>query len=428
MNQIRISDDLITQCMHCGMCLSVCPTYALTGLERSSPRGRIRLMKSVMDGTIAITRTFVEEMNFCLDCQACETACPAGVRYGTMVETARTMIDDNRRGFNLKRFVLRNIVAKRGILLFFARLIRIYQKIGLEKLALSVLSIISPSLKKRAQLMPRVSNKFSIEVLPEIKEPNGVARGSVAILTGCVMDVFYADVNLDTVDVLLKNGWRIVIPHQQVCCGSLSAHNGDHHTARDLARRNIEVFEKARADYIVVNSAGCGAFMKQYGELLSDDSEYKERAQQISNKVKDFSEFLYETGFILPESKVDAPITYHEACHLVHAQKVSVQPRSIVKQISGDKYHELNESTWCCGSAGIYNVTHYDHASKLLERKIANIKTTDASIVITGNPGCMGQISHGVKKENLNIEVLHPATILRRLYGFDKRRKQMDDK
>ncbi|MGB9693600.1 MAG: (Fe-S)-binding protein, partial [Fervidobacterium sp.] len=399
MSEIRISDDLLTQCMHCGMCLSVCPTYALTGLERSSPRGRIRLMKSVMDGTIAITTTFVEEMNFCLDCQACETACPAGVKYGLLVETARTMIDDNRRAFNLKRFILKNIVTKRKILFFTAKLLRIYQKIGLDKLALFILSIISPSLKKRAELMPRISDKFSIEVLPEISQPGGAVRGTVAVLTGCVMDVFYADVNFDTVEVLLKNGWETVIPHQQVCCGSLSAHNGDHHTARELARKNIEAFEKSRADYIVVNSAGCGAFMKQYAELLSDDPEFKERARLFSTKIKDFSEFLYETSFTLPESKVDIPITYHEACHLVHAQKVSVQPRSIVKEISGDKYRELNEASWCCGSAGIYNVIHYDEALKLLERKIANIKRTNASIVITGNPGCMGQISYGVRKD-----------------------------
>lgn len=381
-------------------------------------------MKNVMEGIIPITETFVKEMNFCLDCQACETACPAGVRYGTLVEMARTVIDDNQTGFNLKRFILRNVVSKQRILHFTAKLLRIYQKSKLEKLVLFILGIISPSIKKRAELLPRVSNRFAIEVLPEISEPGGIARGSVAVLTGCVMDVFYADVNFDTVDVLLKNGWRVVIPKQQVCCGSLSAHNGDHHKARDLARKNIEIFDKSRADYIVVNSAGCGAFMKQYGELLSDDDEFKERAQLFSSKVKDFSEFLYETGLTFPKTKVSVPITYHEACHLVHAQKVSLQPRSIIKEVSGNNYQELNESTWCCGSAGIYNVIHFNEASRLLERKLDNIKKTGASIVVTGNPGCMGQISYGVKKEKLNIEVLHPATILRRLYDPDNKKKQ----
>ncbi|MCL5034813.1 MAG: (Fe-S)-binding protein [Bacteroidetes bacterium] len=415
-----ISDDLLTQCMHCGLCLPVCPTYALTGLERSSPRGRIRLMKSVMEGKIPLSDAFVEEMNFCLDCQACETACPAGVKYGELVESARVFVDEQRKGFNLKRFVLRKIVVRKGALRLVARVTRFYQASRIEKVVLGVLRLFSRRLYNRAKLLPRISKEFAIDVLPEVAEPKENARGTVAVLTGCVMDVFYAGVNRDTVDVLLENGWRVAVPQDQVCCGSLNAHNGDSETPKALARKNIEVFEKSGAEYYVINSAGCGAFMKQYGEILADDAEFAERAKRFSSKVKDFSEFLYQTGYKKPEAHICKSTVYHEACHLVHAQRVSAEPKSIVKELSGNEFHELNEATWCCGSAGIYNVVRYEDASKLLDRKMKNIKDSGAEVVVTGNPGCMAQIGAGAKNEKLDIEAVHPATVLNRLYKSGK--------
>ncbi len=416
----EISDDLLTQCMHCGLCLSVCPTYALTGLERSSPRGRIRLMKSVMEEKLPISDAFVEEMNFCLDCQACETACPAGVRYGELVESARVFVEQKRKGFNLKQFILKRIVVRKRTLRLVARAARFYQKSGMESAVLGALKLFSRRLYHRAKLMPRISSEFAFDVLPAVADPKDTRRGTVAVLTGCVMDVFYADVNKDTVDVLLENGWRVVIPQGQVCCGSLNAHNGDGETPRLLARKNIEVFEKTGAEYYVINSAGCGAFMKQYGEVLAGDPEFSERAKKFSAKVKDFSEFLVQTGFKKPEAHISKATVYHEACHLVHAQKVSAEPKSIVRELSGDQFHELNEATWCCGSAGIYNVVRYEDAAKLLDRKMSNIKDSGARLVVTGNPGCMAQIGAGIANENLDIEALHPATVLNRLYKSGK--------
>lgn len=415
-----ISDDLLTQCMHCGLCLSVCPTYALTGLERSSPRGRIRLMKSVMEGKIPISDAFVEEMEFCLDCQACETACPAGVKYGELVESARVFVEEKRTGFSLKQFILTKIVVKRGKLRLAAKLVGFYEKSRIEKVVLGILKLFSSRLYHRAKLLPRVSHEFAFDALPEVTDPKADVRGTVAILTGCVMDVFYADVNRDTLDVLVENGWRVVIPQGQVCCGSLNAHNGDGKTPHMLARKNIEAFEQSGADYYVINSAGCGAFMKQYGEILAHDDEFAARAKKFSAKVKDFSEFLYETGYKKPAAGIDKATVYHEACHLVHAQKVSAQPKAIVMQLSGENFSELNEATWCCGSAGIYNVTRYEDASKLLDRKMKNIKESNAEVVVTGNPGCMAQIGAGIKKDGLNIEALHPATVLNRLYKSGK--------
>lgn len=412
---VEISDDLLTQCMHCGLCLPVCPTYSLTGMERSSPRGRIRLMKSVMEGLLPVTEAFKDEMYFCLDCQACQTACPAGVKYGALVESARALVE-TKKHLRLKDLIIRNVVERRWVLRIFARLVKFYKDSWFEKIALAFLKRFSPSMFGRAGLMPAVSTEFAFETIPEVNEPSGEVRGTVAVLTGCVMDIFYGDVNRDTVEVLLRNGWRVVIPQAQVCCGSLGGHNGDAEYSKRLAKKDIAAFEESGADYYVINSAGCCAFMKRYGELLAGDSQFSERAKSFSSKVKEFSEFLYETGFKKPSLRIERATTYHEPCHLVHSQGISKEPRSIVEEISGDNFRELDEATWCCGSAGIYNVMRFDDASKLLARKMENIKKSGAKLVITGNPGCLAQIDSGIRKERLDIEVLHPATVLNRLY------------
>jgi glycolate oxidase iron-sulfur subunit len=367
-------------------------------------------MKNVADGSLPITDAFMDEMYFCLDCQACQTACPAGVKYGELVEPARALVE-KKKHFRLKILILRNIVEKRKMLRFLAGAIRFYQNNFLEKITLAFLKRFMPSLHARAELMPHISDELALGTIPEINEPNGNVRGSVAVLTGCVMDIFYADVNRDTVAVLLKNGWRTVIPQNQVCCGSLGGHNGDAEYSKRLAKKNIDIFEKSGADYYVINSSGCCAFMKHYGRLLSDDPKYSERAKNFSAKVKDFAEFIYLTDYKKLQCKVSEPTVYHEACHLVHTQRISEEPRSIVREIAGDNFRELNEATWCCGSAGIYNVLRFDDASKLLDRKISG-----ARIVVTGNPGCLAQIDSGIRKERLGIEVLHPATVLNRLY------------
>ncbi len=375
-------------------------------------------MKNVADGTIPITNAFMDEMYFCLDCQACQTACPAGVRYGELVESARALVEKKKR-FRLKIFIIRNVVERRGILRFLAGAMRLYQRSFLEKIILAFLKRFFPSLHGRAKLMPRISGELAFGTIPDMSEPSGDVRGTVAVLTGCVMDIFYADVNRDTVDVLLANGWRVVIPQDQVCCGSLGGHNGDAEYSKRFARKNIDAFEKSGADYFVINSAGCSAFMRRYGELLSDDSEYSPKAAQFSMKVKEFSEFIYQTGFKKPECIIDKPTVYHEPCHLVHAQEISEEPRMIISEICGNYFRELNEASWCCGSAGIYNVLRFSDASEILDRKIDNIRNSGARLVVTGNPGCMAQIDFGIKKEGLDMEVLHPATVLNRLYKND---------
>lgn len=427
--KILPDDDILQQCMHCGLCLATCPTYELTKFERSSPRGRIRLIRSVARGEMELSQTFADEMNFCLDCQACETACPAGVKYGRMVETARVVVDEagfgSKFGLFIKRFALRKIVASRNGLKIVSRLLWLYQKSGLQKFvqATGFLKIFSKRLAEIEPLAPVIANKFSDKLINEIELPEGEVKFKTAFHFGCLMNTMFADINLDTIEILKQCGCKIITPKDQACCGSLMGHNGDMDFALQLARQNIDAFEKHDYDFLISNSAGCGAFMKDYAHLLENDPEYSEKAKRFSSKVKDITEFLAEQK-PLPklEGKLDIEhnkVTYHDACHLAHAQKVVTQPREVIKNLPGLNYTELEEASWCCGSAGIYNVVRYDDAVKMLERKMSNIKNTRADIVVTGNPGCMGQLKHGTKKFTVEVEVLHPVTLIRRLLKSD---------
>lgn len=415
-------EDIAQKCLHCGLCLPTCPTYSITQNEQSSPRGRIHLIHAVHRGELNLTRNFVDEMYFCLDCQACETACPAGVRYGELVEEARNQIREEKSdtlGFRiLKSIFLKNIILSKSRIKYAARLMRLYEKSGLRDAVeqSEVLKLFSPSLHEKHMLIPRIDGKFFDDMYPEkVNSPDQV-RGRVAFLTGCIMNVSFSDIHSDALEVLLYNGFEVVIPRSQVCCGSLHAHNGELEDAKNLARKNIDVFEKYEYDALVVDSAGCSAFMKEYGKVLQDDSSYCERAQAFSKKVKEITEFLAEAGFKTPLKRLSAKVTYHEACHLVHTQKISEQPRKVISAIPGIEFVEMNESTWCCGSAGIYNIVRYEDSMKILDRKLENIQGTTADIVVTSNPGCHLQILYGIKKHGLKMEVLHPVSLLARAY------------
>lgn len=416
------NDDILTQCMHCGMCLATCPTYNVTLLERSSPRGRIRLIKSLAEGKLKITEKFIDEMDFCLDCQACETACPAGVKYGLMVEKARDLITKVGAGSfgkkYIQRFALNYIVASSRNIKIVGRLLYFYQNFGIEKLINKILSLIKP-LKffiEMNKMTPRISKKFSDEHIPEYTDPEGEIKYNVIVPTGCIMNVAFADINFDTVDVLLKNNCRVICPKNQQCCGSLLAHYGEMDKAELLARDTIDTFEKYDYDFIVSNSAGCAAYMKEYAHIFHDDPVYSEKAALLSSKVKELTEFLAMIDLNKDFNPINETVTYHDACHLCHTQKIIKQPRDLIAAIPGLEIKTLEESMWCCGSAGIYNVIRYEDSMKFLERKMENIKSTKAGTVVTGNPGCMGQIQYGAERFNTPVEVIHPATLLKRAY------------
>lgn len=415
------SSDILTQCMHCGLCLATCPTYELTKMERSSPRGRIRLIKYVAEGRAEISEEFINEMNFCLDCQACETACPAGVKYGKMVEGARVLISESGKGDTfaerMKRFFLNKILARPSILAAFSFIMALYQKSGLRYLIRKskVLSLFPGNLVEIEKLSPEfnfISNGFPAVVQPESR----VSKHRVAFHEGCLMKHAYESINKSTVYVLAKNNCAIEIPKKQVCCGSLHAHNGEMETALNLAKQNIDSFESVSYDFLISNSAGCGAFMKEYGHLLENDPVYSERAKKFSSRIKDILEFLAEIPIEKGMQAPDEAITYHDACHLCHTQKITVQPRQVLGEIPGVQFTELEESTWCCGSAGIYNILNYDSSMKFLERKMVHIRNTGAKTVLTGNPGCIGQINYGISQQNADIEVLHPVEFIHKSY------------
>lgn len=430
--------DVIVNCMHCGLCLPTCPTYALTGLEKSSPRGRIRLIKAVADGELPITDGFVREMNFCLDCQACETACPAGVKYGSLVEAARTQIyrENYESLFSrvTKKAMLEWAFLRQSRLKMLARFLRLYDRSGLKWFVekTGVLGLISRKLQAIQPLSPTISSEFSSDVLPELLRPAHEPRYRVGFLTGCIMDVAFADVNLDTVRLLLHHDCEVVVPRGQACCGSLQAHNGGLDAAREMAKQSMLLFDRDDLDHIVINSAGCGAFMKDYAHVFAHDPDWSERAKRISGKVLDITEFLARTGYrptpngpsqgggvagILrsiarKESFRGKRVGYHDACHLAHTQKITQEPRQLIKMVPGIDFVEIPESTWCCGSAGIYNIVQYDDSMKLLDRKVENIAKAVPDIIVTGNPGCLLQIQHGLREKGLKIKLMHTATFL----------------
>ena len=414
-------DDLLHKCIHCGMCLPVCPTYNITYQEQSSPRGRIRLMKSVHDGSLDLSSEFVHEMYFCLDCQACQTACPAGVEYGKLVEDARHLIGQHHKEpflLHLIKSIVLRILSSKSMTKTAARCVRWYRKSGIFEAVerSAILSLVSDRLHAKHAMLPAISGEFFDESTPEVLLPAGKPRGRVAFLSGCVMNVVFSEIHRHAVGVLLANNFEVIIPKQQVCCGSLHNHNGEQEAAKDLARQNIDAFDSLQVDALVVDSAGCSAFLKEYGHLFADDVVYAAKAKRISESVKDITEFLSETGFTIPTAPLNKRITYHEACHLVHTQKISRQPRKLLQSIPGVEFLELPEATWCCGSAGIYNVTNFDDSMGMLERKMNNLISTNADIVVTANPGCHLQLQYGIKRRGLNAVVMHPVSLLFQAY------------
>jgi glycolate oxidase iron-sulfur subunit len=407
------------------MCLPVCPTYALTQQEESSPRGRIRLIRSLHDGTLELSGRLADEMHFCLDCQACQTACPAGVRYGALVEDARNEIAD--RGLEpfgvrlVKRIFLRGVLSSPARLRFWGRCLYWYHRSGLRDAVdgSGILALVSERVRAKHQLLPRADEESFAESTASFIPARAPRRGSVAFLSGCVMNISFAGVHRDAVEVLTRNGYDVLIPPRQGCCGSLHGHNGDARGARELARSTVDAFGALEVDAFVIDSAGCSAFLKEYGEVLADEPDYALRAAALAAKTREITEFLHEVGLRPPTRPLNCRVTYHEACHLVHTQKVSVQPRSLIALIPGVTFVELGEATWCCGSAGIYNIVRFDDSMRLLDRKMGHLSSTDADIVLAANPGCHLQLEQGIRSAGLTIEVLHPVSLLNRAYKLE---------
>jgi glycolate oxidase iron-sulfur subunit len=404
---------LIDECVHCGFCLPTCPTYVLFGEEMDSPRGRIYLMNKGLDEE-PMNDEMVRHWDLCLGCMACVTACPSGVQYDKLIESTRQQVErryERRADDKAFREMIFQFFPYPNRLRAVAAPMRLYQRFGIgDKLRRAgIIQRIPARMRAMEALLPDLPKE---EKIPDLTVPAGEKRRRVGVLTGCVQRVFFSPVNAATVRVLAAEGCEVVAP-KQGCCGALSTHAGREEESLDFARKTIDTFEDLNLDNIVVNAAGCGSTMKEYGYLLRDDPEYAQMAKAFSSKVRDVSEFLQELGPVAERNPLPVTAAYHDACHLAHAQGVRKQPRQTLKQIPGIEIKEIREAEICCGSAGIYNMVEPEPAAELGKRKANNILKTGAQMIVTSNPGCMLQIQSSLKKMGHGgLPMAHPVEVL----------------
>ena len=404
----RVADPArLRECVHCGLCLNACPTYVELGTEMDSPRGRIYLIRGLEDGSVALDDEVVRHLDLCLGCRGCETACPSGVQYGSIIEDARAYIEraSSRPWWEkLRRAAILNVFPYRARMRALLGLAQVARGLGLWPLVTRFV--------EGAALLPPLRSGAS---LAEIHPARGRERARVGLLRGCVADVLFAEVNAAAVRVLTHYGVTVVVPPGQGCCGALHLHNGAPEAARQLARRNLLAFPDD-LDAVVVTAAGCGSAMKEYAHLLSDDLSGA-RARQFAGRVRDVTEFLAELEAPAPARALHLRATYHDACHLAHGQGVRAAPRRLLSAIPGLELVEMGEADMCCGSAGSYNLTEPDMAQRLRERKIGHIVASGAECVVVGNPGCALQIRAGLAARGANVRVAHPVELLDQAYA-----------
>jgi glycolate oxidase iron-sulfur subunit len=403
-------------CIRCGLCLPSCPTYLETMTETSGPRGRISLIKAVAESRLDLQSAgFVEQMSECLDCRACEAACPSGVRYGQLVETARAQIrsvqarSDSGPKRLLRRLLVRTLFSRLDVMRAVATLLRFLQQTHLSSLAGIV------GLQRAAKLAPAISPAF-FTAQDQRFEANP-SQGVAFLHAGCIMAVAFAQVHRATVRMLCRGGLTVLVPSGQGCCGAIALHAGEMQFARELAKRNIDAFERSGATVYVVNAAGCGSALKEYADLFAEDDGWAERAASFSKRVRDVTEVLDALDLGSPERSIDATVTYQEACHLVHAQRVAGAPRRLLERIPGLRLVEMAESAVCCGSAGVYNLTEPEMSARLQRRKVEAIQATGATIVATTNPGCAIQVAAGLRDARYRAEIKHVVELLDQAYN-----------
>lgn len=405
-----LDEEKSLACVHCGLCLGACPTYLETGNENDSPRGRIYLMRALQDGRLPMDATGVRHIDLCLGCRACENACPSGVAYGALLESTREHIERHHRRGAWSSFLRGVVIAqvfpfpeRLELMLAPAQWMKRRRLDRFLPAALREMLSLVPPRRSQADLPP-----FS----PAATQP---ARGRVGFVSGCVMSVIFQETNRATVALLNRAGYDVVTPPGQGCCGALDAHGGNLDRARHFARRLMESFDAQRLDAVIINAAGCGSTLKEYGHLLEKDPHWAARARAFGGKVKDLTEWLASSRLEWSRAgaELTGPVTYHDACHLAHAQRITRAPRELVRLVAGDRYVELPEADVCCGSAGSYNLTEPAMAKRLQRRKTDHIRAAGASLVVTTNPGCLLQIRAGLEHAGEEpIQVMHLADFL----------------
>jgi glycolate oxidase iron-sulfur subunit len=410
---------LIDACVHCGFCLATCPSYRVIGKETDSPRGRIYLMDGVNTGEIPLSPATVEHFDSCLGCLACVTTCPSGVQYDKLIAATRPQIERNHDRplvEKLLRQLIFSVFPYPNRLRWLLRPLGIYQKSGLQRWvrSMGVLNA-SPQLAAMEAILPPIAPDAFRDSLPDRIPAQGKQRYRVGMILGCVQRLFNPEVNAATARVLSANGCEVIIPPTQGCCAALSQHQGQEVQAQTLARQMIDTFANLDLDAIVINASGCGHTLKEYGSILQDDRHYAASAAQFAAQVRDVQEFLAEVGLTAPLSPLQAePLTmvYQDACHMLHGQKISVQPRQLLKQIPGVRLREPVDAALCCGSAGVYNLLQPEVAAELGQQKVENLLNTGASVIASANIGCYVQISHHLQRQGKSLPVLHPMQLL----------------
>jgi glycolate oxidase iron-sulfur subunit len=410
--------DDYARCVHCGLCLNHCPTYKLWGLEADSPRGRIRQMVLVDQGRLPLGESFVQHIDQCLDCRACETACPSGVEYGKLVEAARAQIELNYRRPFFSRitrdFVFRRLLPFPKRIAMLARALRIYQRSGVQTLARATGVLRLLGLADRERLLPPIDRTFFFSQLGKTYPAVGPRRARVALFAGCIAQVSFSALHDATIRVLTANGCEVIVPAGQTCCGALAAHAGVRDSARSLARTNLEVFLRDDFDAVITNAAGCGSTLKEYEQLFAADCAEHGKAHVFRKKMRDVTEFLADLGLSAHLATLPLRVTYQDSCHLLHGQKIREAPRKLLRAIPGVELAEMAMADYCCGSAGSYNVTETQASLEILTEKMKHARATNAQVIVTANPGCLLQMRAGAEIHGTGQEVLHVIELLDR--------------
>ena len=413
------------KCVHCGLCLNVCPTYLELGLETESPRGRLALMKAVAEGRADYTDRLVGHMELCLQCRACEVACPSSVPFGSLMAATRNQIQKKADGMwwerPLRWLAFKQLLPYQWRLRLGFRLSRLYQDTAARELVqrCGLKQFLPSRLSEMEEMLPALPERSFPPPNLQFVPAQGVKRARVGFFSGCVMPLTFGPVNAATVRVLVRNGCDVVIPSTQGCCAALNVHNGERDVARTMAKRNIDAFEKAGVDYVINNAAGCGAMLKEYEELLEHDPVYAEKAKDFVKKMRDISEFLADLPLVEPKGEIRRRVTYQESCHLVHAQRITLQPREVISSIPGLELVEMPSSDRCCGAAGSYQITQREMSSQILDSKMKDVASTDADILVTTNPGCMIQLDLGLRKEGRSGRSYHIVELLDMAYNAE---------
>ena len=411
---------LINACVHCGFCLSTCPSYRVIGKETDSPRGRIYLMDAISQGQAQLDQATSQHFDTCLGCLACVSTCPSGVEYDKLIASTRPQVERNfSRSWQeqIMRAIIFSLFPYPSRLRIFLPLFWIYQKIGFQNFfrKTQILKNLSPQMAAMESILPEISlNSLNLKY-PTIVESKGKKRYRVGVILGCVQRLFFSHINQATIRVLSGNGCEVVIPKQQGCCAALPAHQGREVQAQQLAKQMIDSFIDQEVDYVIINAAGCGHTLKEYGHILKEDQDYREKALEFSSKVRDIQEFLFEidiTAKLSPISDAELPIVYQDACHLLHGQKISLQPRQLLKSIPGVVLKEPVDASLCCGSAGVYNIVQPEIGDDLGKQKINNLLNSGAKLIASPNPGCSLQIQKHLFNQGKSIKLFHPIELL----------------